>query len=367
MLQRKEKTNFNPIIFCLLMPIALLILISIVTIRTKFGYILESPLLQCFSTIFISIILEALPFIIIGVFISSLIQNFISEDTIEKLIPKNKYIGVVVAASLGIFFPICDCAIVPVVRRLLKKGLPMPIGIAFMLSVPIINPVVLASTYYAFPDAPYIVLLRGSLGWISAITIALILDKLEINNTKKVHSLCNRLIYSNDNHIHTHIHSHNSTHNESECACTHHHHHHSNNKQSSLYSIFEHTNDELMEVGKYIIIGAFLSSLMQTFLPEKYILSIGKGNVSSILVMMALAYMLCVCSETDAFIARTFVGRFTSGSIIAFLIFGPMIDIKNTLMLGQAFKHKFIFKLIFTIILVCFSVGATVNLLKISL
>lgn len=358
MQKQRQTLTISPIILLMLMPIILIILISLFVAGLNFSYILKNNLLQCFSTIFISILLEALPFIIIGVFISSIIQLFVSEETIRRFIPKNKYLGILAAASIGLFFPICDCAIVPVVRRLVNKGVPMPIGTAFMLSVPIINPVVLASTYYAFPDAPYVVVLRGLLGWLSAIVIAIFLSFFDSNKNRTASShICNRVIFNN-NLVHTHKDSSHHLH----CSC-----HHTHESKNFFISILDHLSEELMETFRFIIIGAFLSSLMQTFIPEKYILSLSKGNISSILIMLFLAYILCVCSETDAFIARTFVGKFTSGSILAFLILGPMIDIKNTLMLGQAFKLKFTSKLIFTVVLVCISIGIAINMSKIIL
>ncbi len=127
------------------------------------------------NTIFLSIILEAIPFILLGVFVSAIIQSFVSENTIQKLVPRNAILAVIPAALLGIIFPICECAIIPVVRRLIKKGMPAHVGIVFMLSAPIINPVVYASTFFAFKSTPYIANARMIIGFITAIIIGLIL------------------------------------------------------------------------------------------------------------------------------------------------------------------------------------------------
>ncbi|SKC81192.1 Predicted permeases [Maledivibacter halophilus] len=104
---------------------------------------------------------------------------------------------------------------------------------------------------------------------------------------------------------------------------------------------------------------------MQTFISRGYILSIGQGKISSTIVMMILAFVLSLCSEADAFIARTFVGQFTIGSIVGFLILGPMIDIKNTLMLSSSFKMKFVIRLMTIISLVCFIMAMLVNIIEI--
>src|SRR6476646_7626461 len=127
------------------------------------------------NTIFLSIILEAIPFILLGVFVSAIIQSFISENAIQRILPRNAYLAVIPAALLGIIFPIGECAIIPVVRRLIKKGMPSHVGVVFMLSAPILNPVVYASTYFAFKSTPYIANARMLVGFISSIIIGLII------------------------------------------------------------------------------------------------------------------------------------------------------------------------------------------------
>lgn len=329
----------------------------------QFNFLYENKTLQSFTIIFVSILLEAIPFIIIGTFVSSLIQIFITDETIAKYIPKSRFLGTLCAALIGLIFPVCDCAIVPIVRRLIKKGLPLHIGITFMLAVPIVNPITLSSTYYAFSNNLNMLLIRGCLGFISAMIIGSLISSIEDKNTILKDSKNINLYSSNKN---THIYKANHNHSD-ECACgcghLHRHSRKRNNPVSIALDILDHTTIELHDVGRFVIIGAFLSALMQTFISRKYILLIGQHNVYSVITMIGLSFMLAICSQTDAFIARTFVGQFTTGSIIAFLIFGPMIDIKNTLMLSSAFKGKFIIKLIFFIFSICFIIGAVVNLI----
>lgn len=267
------------------------------------------------NTIFLSIVLEAIPFILLGVFVSAIIQSFVSENTIQKLVPRNAYLAVIPAALLGIIFPICECAIIPVVRRLIKKGMPAHVGVVFMLSAPILNPVVYASTYFAFKSTPYIANARMIIGFISAIIIGLIL----------YHTFKGRTILKEKNHQHHE-----------------HHHHHGNKFLETMY----HASDELFDTGKYLFIGAFCASLFQTFLDRNLLLSIGTSTTLSPAIMMGFAYVLSVCSEADAFVASSFGSSFTTGGILAFLVFGPMLDIKNTLMLFAYFKKKFVFSLI---------------------
>ena len=107
-------------------------------------------LIKNISVIFTSIFFESFPFLLLGSFISSIIENFVSNEKISKLIPKNRILGSIVGVILGFFLPACDCAVIPVSKRLIKKKVPINVAISFMLSSPIINPVVLLSTYYAF-------------------------------------------------------------------------------------------------------------------------------------------------------------------------------------------------------------------------
>src|SRR6476661_5496894 len=156
------------------------------------------------NTIFLSIILEAIPFILLGVFVSALIQSFISENVIQRILPRNAYLAVIPAALLGIIFPICECAIIPVVRRLIKKGMPEHVGVVFMLSAPILNPIVYASTYFAFKNTPYMANARMIVGFISSIIIGLIVYRFF--KEKKI--LKERI--TNHQHHHDHQHSHNN-------------------------------------------------------------------------------------------------------------------------------------------------------------
>ncbi|SMQ78778.1 hypothetical protein SAMN05444673_3620 [Bacillus sp. OV166] len=281
------------------------------------------------NTIFLSIILEAIPFILLGVFVSAIIQSFVSENAIRKMLPRNAYLAVIPAALLGIIFPICECAIVPVVRRLIKKGMPSHVGVVFMLSAPILNPVVYASTYFAFKSTPYIANARMVIGFISSIIIGLIIYRR----------------FKGENILKT---VNDGPHDD-------HHHHHT--KGNKLLETLYHASDELFDTGKYLFIGAFLASLFQTFLDRNVLLSIGTSTNLEPVVMMGFGYVLSVCSSADAFVASSFGSTFTEGSILAFLVFGPMIDIKNTLMLFGYFKKRFVlFLLIVTPVVVYLSV-----------
>ena len=287
--------------------------------------------INVFTTMFISILLEAFPFIMLGVIISSLIQLFVSEEFIARVMPKNKVIGIFIGIIMGLFFPVCDCAVIPVCRRLIKKGVPLSTAITFMLSAPIINPVVLVATNYAFGTLmPSMLFYRALIGICAAILIAFIIGTL----------------FENKNVLKPEIQTHHHCHCE---GC--HDHQPSGGKLSALLN---HVGEEFFDVGKYLIIGAFIATAAQVFIPQEMLLAVGQNKAMSIIVLMVFAYAISLCSTSDSFIAKTFISQFTNSSILAFLILGPMLDIKNTIVLFGNFKKSFVFHLIFILFIIVF-------------
>ena len=137
------------------------------------------------ANVFISMILEALPFILIGSIASSVIQIYVSENVVKRILPKSRIISIIFAAFMGVFIPICECAIVPIARSLIKKGVPIAVAVVFMLTVPIVNPIVVASTFYAFKDIN-IVLIRVFGGIICAIIIGLLVEVFTKKNNQVI-------------------------------------------------------------------------------------------------------------------------------------------------------------------------------------
>lgn len=296
--------------------------------------------LSNFFTIFISIVLEALPFIILGSFLSALIQIFISEETIAKIVPKNKVLGCVVAAMTGLIFPVCECAIVPIARRLIKKGVPLGIATTFMISVPIVNPVVLLSTYYAFNYNINMVIIRGMGGFLGAVTVGILIEAFTLSGN----------VIKNNN-VYTHDY-------DCSCGCN------TSYDNSKFAQILSHASRELYDIGKLLILGAGISAAFQIFIPRNFINTFGQDRIISVLIMMLFAFVISLCSEADAFIAASFTNMFSLGAISSFLILGPMIDIKNTLMLSYSFKKSYIIKLLIFVFILCFIIGEIVNVLN---
>ncbi|MDI3091252.1 permease [Priestia megaterium] len=284
------------------------------------------------NSIFLSIILEAIPFILLGVFASALIQVFVSEELIQRLIPKNPYIALLPAVLVSALLPVCECAIIPVIRRLLKKGLPLHIGVVILVGAPILNPVVFAATFYAFQSNTSIVYSRMGLAVVACLLIG----------------LCVYFFFRNSNQLRdVYVHEHE----EVKVG---------NKIKQTLY----HASDEFFDMGKYLLFGALVASLFQTFLDRQLLTNLASNEYMSSAVMMGFAYVLSLCSEADAFVASSFAHTFSPTALLAFLLYGPMMDFKNTIMLLSFFKKRFAFSLIFIITVIVYLVVMTYGIVS---
>ncbi len=275
------------------------------------------------SIIFTSIFLESLPFLLLGSIISAIIEEYVSNEKIAKIIPKNKILGSIVGIFLGFFIPACDCAVIPITKRLIKKDVPINVSVSFMLASPIINPVVLLSTYYAFYKTnPDIFFYRIIFGIIIALLVGIFMGI--IYNDDKV-------IVSDKDSCHCHNHS-----------------------KKRFISIMKHTGNDLYDVVKYLIIGALIASVIQVVLPKELFNTFNNNQILSIITLMVFAYLISLCSTSDSFVGKSLLSSFSKSSVIAYLLLGPMIDIKNTFVLLGNYKKSFVFTLITFIFIVTF-------------
>ncbi len=278
--------------------------------------------LQGFVTVFLGIFIEALPFLMAGVLVSSAIHLFVSPAEVRRLSPRNPLLAAVGGSLLGLAFPVCECGSIPATRRLLTKGAALPTGIAFALAAPVINPVVLIATYVAFGSWQMVVW-RAGLTILIAVVIAVV-----VGVTPRRDLVLAPGVAGEDEHV----------------ACDHHDHHHDAPANAgafgTLRAVLGHASNELFEMLRYLIAGALLAAALQTLVPQQPLLALGGGVVVSVLVLMLLAVLLSICSTVDSFIALSFAATFTPGAVLAFLVFGPMIDIKSTLMLTTTFSRR---------------------------
>ncbi|EOU1683576.1 permease [Clostridium perfringens] len=293
--------------------------------------------LNKFSIVFSSIVIEALPFILIGAVLASFMQVYISNNIFNKIISKNKLLGSIQAGIIGVFLPVCECATVPITKGLLNKKVPLNVAITYMLAAPIVNPLVILSTYYAFDGNIKVVLLRVGVGFFIAVIAGLLM--LCLSGEKNI------FIDNGEGELQG----------KCLCGCS-----EIDDNSSKPIRLLKHTSLEFYEIGKYFIVGATLASIFQTFVPRDIIFYFENSAVLSIIILMAFSFLISLCSEADAFVASTFMNRFSLGSITGFLIIGPMIDLKNTIMLFSIFKKSFVIKLLFVVFSLCFIASALI-------
>lgn len=303
-------------------------------------------------TLFLSLLVEAIPFLLLGVLLSSVLLIFIDERWLMANMPKHPVLGAVVGSCVGFLFPVCECGNVPVARRLIVQGVPMPVAIGFLLAAPTVNPIVIWSTWIAFRDRPEIVVLRVVFSLLIATTIAWIFSvqkdlkpilqpalamriiRAEPKPSKGVSLLDggNFLLGSSG------LAPRRITPELIETPKL------SNRAKFNL--LLDNVVQELRELGGVLVLGSAVAAAIQTLTPRELIVSLGQGPVISIVVMMLLAGSISICSTVDSFFALSFAATFTSGSLLAFLVFGPMFDLKSIGLMLSIFKPKAIIYLL---------------------
>ncbi|WP_026672129.1 permease [Alkalihalobacterium bogoriense] len=324
----------NDVTLFMLLAIILIVLYSASPISIGSEYVPASILMM--SSLALSLFFEAIPFLLAGVVISGVIQVFVSEQQMKKMLPKHPILAVITGCSLGALFPACECGIVPIVRRLLMKGVPLYAAVAFMLTGPLINPLVALSTYMAFGQDVTMMLMRFSLGFLAAFIVALIVysvfkHRLELKHTTET---LQPFIQQQRPPF-----------------------------SKRLSYMGTHAIEEFFEMSKFFIVGAILAASVQTYLSSSSLFAFGDNVMMSTMMMMILAYLLSLCSEADAFIAASFTQFVPTESLLAFLLYGPMFDLKNTWMLGAVFSFRFVFCLFVSITAVVYGLTLAVYFL----
>lgn len=299
--------------------------------------------IQTFVTIFLGIFIEATPFLLAGAIVSGLIAVFVDQSAIDRYLPKAALPGALIGGVMGVVFPVCECGVVPVVRRLYEKGLPLSIGIAFLLAAPVVNPVVILSTYSAFGWGP-IFIGRIVFSFLIAVVVGLIFSRAKPEEVL-LPAVC-------------------QAHHDACCHVHDHDHHRLPRAPLSrrVAQAFTLAGDDFLDMARYLIAGSMLAAAMQTLVPQSALLAVGQGPVISVVMMQALAFVLSVCSTVDAFLALAFTGAFTTGAVLAFLVFGPMVDIKSSLMFLGVFQRRAVAYLIVLPLVLSLLMGVWWNL-----
>lgn len=342
-------------------------------------------------TLFLSLLVEAIPFLLLGVLFSGLLLGFVDERKLVSRIPRNPLLAALMGSSIGFLFPVCECGNVPVARRLLMQGVPAPAAIGFLLAAPTINPVVIWATWTAFRDQPEIVVLRvvfslviaTIIGWVFSVQAdlrpllhpsvarAIPLPKPEFSEKNLAPADTPLLLQSGtfmlgqggavpiesllkDDWKPLQTGKTDKT-----------------SKRSSMFHpvskerlrlLLDSMVQELRELGGVLVIGSAIAAIIQVGAPRELILNLGQGPVSSIIAMLLLAAVVSICSTVDAFFALSFAATFTSGSLLAFLVFGPMIDLKGIGLMLSIFKGRAVIYLMILAAQLTFLMTLAVNL-----
>lgn len=268
---------------------------------------------RIFTAIATAIALEAMPFLALGALLSAVIEVFLSPARLARVVPRSTPGRIALGVTAGLVVPTCECGVVPVARRLLAKDVPGPTVVAYLLSAPILNPVVLVSTFVAFRGSWTMVGARAAVAIVVAASVAILVRRLERGD----------LVRDRASPSEPHEHA----------------------GGNRLLAVFRHAAIDFLEMGKYLVLGALAAAAFKTFLPAS-VVGVFEGNlVLSILGMMSLAILLSVCSEADAFVAASFV-TFPAAAHLAFVSIGPMVDIKLIGLYAATFRRRLVLVLL---------------------
>ena len=284
---------------------------------------------QNFLYSFLALAFEGLPFVLVGSLISGAIAVFVPSKVITALLPKNGFLATLASGLLGLCFPVCECGIVPIIRRLINKGLPVSCGVTFMLASPIVNPIVAFSTFAAFRgQAPWLnMAVRLVLGYLVAVSAGLVVRQLDpasilrtgvarIPTRKRLAFSIAPLPDARNIGIESTF-------------------------QGKLIAAVRMACDDFIDTAIYFMIGAAVAATFNTAVDQQIILPLSLQPTLATFSMMAIALILTLCSTSDAFIAATFVS-FPIFARMAFMVFGPMFDLKLFFLYSVLFKKRFV-------------------------
>lgn len=291
--------------------------------RGSFGYLFEGQALRNWSTIFVSLTLQAIPFLVLGTVISAAISALVPASWIARAVPRNPVLAVPAAGAAGALLPGCECSSVPVAGRLVARGIPEGAALTFLLAAPAINPIVMVSTAVAFPGQPQMVAARFLAALITAVIVGFFWNGFAnpdwLTSTMKLHEHGNRL----DDFVST-------------------------------------AASDFLQAGGFLVAGAGLVAAMQTVVPTSVFERFGGSGPLAILVMATLAIVLSVCSEADAFVAAGMT-QFSLTSRLVFLTVGPMVDLKLIALQAGAFSKRFSMRFTPLVLVVAITIATLVG------
>lgn len=287
--------------------------------------------LQNFVTLTLSLVVEGLPFVILGVLFATLIRLFVSSAMLMRFLPRQRHLRRLTIACLGVFMPVCECGNVPVARGFMNQGLSTQDTTVFLLAAPIINPITFLATLAAFGASPSVAVIRVLAALGIALAVAALLDKASRSEqylTKAFADSC-----------HPHA-----------------------RRKPSWSEFLENYRAEFWLILKMLCIGALIAAATQTIVAREVLATIGSNIWLSLLSMLALSLIVSICSGVDAFFALSYANNFPIGAIITFLVAGPMINIKSLALMKSTFSLRYLLIVVPSVALLALAVGFVVNL-----
>ena len=334
-----------------------------------------------FAFSFLSVLFESVPFLLLGALLSGLIEVFVPARWMTGLLPKRPVLAILISGLLGFVFPMCECGVVPVIRRLLKKGLPVSCAVTYLLASPVVNPIVAVSTYAAFrgQQAGLTTGFRLVLSYCVAALVGLVVNRLRFEqflNPRvletlpgsrsrrtagfRVGSLAGAGALAGAAVSPFTLEGTESGSDALEVLDT-----LANELRPSfarrILAALQRGANDFLDVAVFVVIGAALASVFNTAVDQRIILPLATNPWAAIPALMALAFVVAVCSTSDAFIAATFTA-FPFTARLAFLVFGPVFDLKLIFLYSLVFRRRFVLALgigLFVLIaLVCVKLSA---------
>ena len=302
--------------------IGVLFLIALIAVWAAQGVLAGSGLpVGRAATIAVGMTLQAIPFLLLGVFVAELIEAFISPALIARVFPRNPIASVAAALLSAFLLPVCDCSAVPIFRSLLRKGVPLSAATTLMLASPAINPLVIASTYYAFGSWS-LVATRIGLSVIVALSVGL---SMLVASPRALRA--DGAFHDGD-----------ACGCEGGCAVP----------DRSFFGVLGATGQSFGRILPYLLGGVAASTLAQVLWPVSSLLA-GLPAPAALALMMGAGFALSLCSSSDAVIARSLASLAPTGALMGFMVYGPMMDVKNVALLASQFRGAFVVRLFVTV------------------
>jgi hypothetical protein len=285
-------------------------------------------------TLSVSVLIESLPFVFLGILLSVVVQVWLPDGFLLRHLPRNGVLRRLAISLIGVLVPVCECGNVPLTRGLIMKGLTVAEAMTFLLAAPILNPITIITTYQAFGWDNGILAGRIAGGFIIANLIGWIYSRhprQESLLTSQFEAACSRA--DSDHGAH-------------------------GGKIQRSIRLFSRETNAMMPA---LFIGCGVAGLIQVGISRDVLVTLGSNPVWSVVALMALAFVVSICSNVDAFFVLSFGATFLPGAIVAFLVFGPMIDIKMLALMRTTFRAKTLVQLSAIVALASAVLGLAVN------